>query len=61
MPGDIVIVMDSTAPRGSWLLGRVETFPDKHGVVRSVRLKTKVNVLERPVTKLCLLNAAEDV
>lgn len=62
VPGDIVIVMDSTAPRGSWLLGRViETFPDKHGVVRSVHLKTKVNVLERPVTKLCLLNAAENV
>ena len=58
--GDIVIVMDSTAPRGSWLLGRVtETFPDKHGVVRSVRLKTKSSVVERPVTKLCLVSAAD--
>lgn len=52
VPGDIVVVMDSTAPRGSWLLGRVvETFPDKKGLVRSVRLQMKTNILERPVTK----------
>lgn len=57
--GDIVVVMDSAAPRGSWLLGRVlETFPDKKGLVRSVRLQTKTNILERPVTKLCLLQEA---
>lgn len=58
-PGDIVIVVDSAAPRDSWLLGRVlETFPDKNGLVRSVRLNTKNNVFERPVTKLCLLHEA---
>lgn len=56
--GDVV-VMDSAAPRGSWLLGRVlETFPDKKGLVRTVRLQTKTNILERPVTKLCLLQEA---
>ena len=60
--GDIVLVVDSTAPRGSWLLGKVlETFPDKHGFVRSVRLKTKSSIMERPVTKLCLLMAACEV
>ena len=59
VPGDIVVVADSAAPRGSWLLGRVlETFPDKKGLVRSVRLKTKTNILDRPVTKLCLLQEA---
>jgi hypothetical protein len=62
VPGDIVIVMDLAAPRGSWLLGRVvETFPDKNEFVRSVRLKTKFYTVVRPVTKLCLLNAAQDI
>ena len=47
MPGDIVVVVDSTAPRGSWVLGRIlKTFPDRKGLVRSVRLKTKTNVIE---------------
>lgn len=56
VPGDIVVIVDSTAPRGSWLMGRVlEVFPDKNGIVRSVRVQTKTNILERPVTKLCLL------
>ena len=51
--------MDSTAPRGSWLLGRVvETVPDKKGLIHSVHLQTKTNILERPVTKLCLLQEA---
>lgn len=60
MPGDIVVIADSGAPRNSWLLGRVlETFPDKGGLVRSVRIKTKTNILERPVTKLCLVQEAE--
>lgn len=32
--GAIVLIVDSTAPRNSWLIGRViQTFPDKAGVV----------------------------
>lgn len=55
-PGDIVVIMDPTAPRGSWPLGRVlEAFQDKKGFVRSVSLQTKSSVIQRPVTKLCLL------
>ncbi len=58
--GDIVAIMDSTAPRGSWPLGRVlETFPDKKGLVRSVRLQTKTSVIDRPVAKLCFLHESE--
>lgn len=54
--GDIVVVMDASAPRGSWPLARVlEVFPDKQGLVRSVKLQTKSNIIERPVTKLCLV------
>ncbi|KAK0141947.1 hypothetical protein N1851_020380 [Merluccius polli] len=57
--GYIVIIMDPTAPRGSWPFARVlETYPDKWGLVRSVRLQTKNNKIERPVAKLCLLHEA---
>lgn len=54
--GDIVVIMDPTAPRGSWSLGKIiQTYPDKKGFVRSVQLKTKTGLLDRPVSKLCLL------
>ncbi len=54
--GDVVVIMDSSAPRGSWPLGKVlEIFPDTTGLVRSVKLQTKNSVIERPVTKLCLV------
>ncbi len=59
VPGDIVLIADPTAPRGSWLLGRVlETYPDRKGLVRSAQVKTKTSTLVRPVTKLCLLQEA---
>ncbi len=60
-PGDIVLVADSAAPGGSWMLGKVlETRPDAKGLVRSVHLQMKSSILERPVTKLCLLLEAAD-
>ena len=59
MMGDIVIIMDHTAPRGSWIMGRViKTYPDKKGFVRAVQLKTKTGQLERPISKLVLLQEA---
>lgn len=61
LPGDIVLVADPGAPRGAWPLGRVlETFSDKRGLVRSVKVKTKTNIIDRPVTKLCLLQETQD-
>lgn len=55
--GDIVAIMDSSAPRGSWPLGRVlQVYPDAQGLVRSVKLKTKSNTIERPISKLCLVH-----
>ena len=60
-PGDIVIVADPTAPRGSWKMGRVlSTKSDSKGLVRSVCIQTKTSVLERPVTKICLLVEATE-
>ena len=59
--GDIVMIVDETSPRNSWPLGRVvETFPDRRGFVRQVKVKTKTSELCRPVTKLCLLQEAEE-
>lgn len=59
--GDLVLLMDSTAPRNSWMMGRVlETFPDRKGFVRQIRIKTKTSVLDRPVSKVCLLLEAEE-
>ena len=59
MVGDVVLLVDSSSPRNSWLMGRVvETLPDSSGMVRRVRIKTKTNTLERPVNKLCLLEEA---
>ncbi|GAA6083698.1 uncharacterized protein LOC109200008, partial [Tachysurus ichikawai] len=60
-PGDIVLIVDNTAPRNSWLIGRIiQTFPDRRGLVRHVQVKTKTNCLERPITKVCLLQESED-
>lgn len=54
--GDIVIIADATAPRGSWMMGRVlSTKSDSKGLVCSVCLQTKTSVLKRPVTNICLL------
>ena len=59
--GDVVLIVDSQAPRRSWPMGRViETYPDKNGLVRSVKVQTKTAVLVRPIVKLCLLLEQED-
>ena len=59
MTGDVVLLVDSSSPRNSWLMGKVvETLPDSNGTVRRVKLKTKTSTLERPVNKLCLLEEA---
>ncbi|XP_077973538.1 uncharacterized protein LOC144428324 [Styela clava] len=51
---DIVLLVDESIPRGRWTVGRViNTFPDKHGLVRSVLVRTGTNVVRRPITKLC--------
>ena len=43
----------------SWIMGRViEAVQDKKGLVRQVKIKTKTSCLDRPVTKICLLQEA---
>jgi len=54
--GDIVLVIDSSAPRNTWTMGRVEKVNiGSQGLVRSATVKTKSSVLLRPISKLCML------
>ncbi|XP_071093299.1 uncharacterized protein [Haliotis cracherodii] len=54
--GDIVLKVDNTAPRNSWSMGKVvKLMPDRKGVVRRVEVKTQTKVLDRLISKLCLL------
>ena len=58
--GDTVIIVDEQSPWNLWLIGRVsEVFPDDSGFVRRVKVMTKKSTLERPVSKLCLLESIE--
>ena len=60
--GDVVIIADDNLPRNAWHMGVIlETPTDKRGVVRSAKIKTATSVLDRPITKLCLITAAETV
>ena len=51
--GDLVLLAESMQQRSKWIIGRaLETYPDKHGVVRTVLLKTSGSTMERPIAKL---------
>ena len=60
--GDVVLVVDELLPRGQWPLGLVvDVHKSRDGLIRSVDVRYKDTVKERPVAKLCLLEAACDV
>ncbi|XP_063968368.1 uncharacterized protein LOC129265564 [Lytechinus pictus] len=57
---DLVLMADDSLPRGKWPLGRIcDTYPDKHGRVRQVEVRIGPNQYKRPISKLCLLEAAK--
>ena len=59
--GDVVLIVDESAPRNSWLMGKViKTLPDRQGYVRQAQVKTKTSTLLRPISKLCTLLEAEE-
>ena len=56
--GDLVLLVDENLQRGYF--GRVtKVFPGKDCLVRIAEVKTKNNVLKRPIQKLCFLEADE--
>lgn len=56
---DLVLLVDTTQPRGHWHLGRVtKVFFGADGLVRTAEVKTKTSTLVRPISKLCLLEEA---
>ena len=55
---DIVLMADSSNPRGRWPLGRiVEVFPGVDGLVRIVKVYAAGKVWRRPITSLSLLES----
>lgn len=57
--GDLVIVADDNSPRYRWPLGLITAvYPGKDNLVRTVQVKTRSRLLERPITKICLLEGA---
>ena len=58
--GDFVLLVDENCPRGRWPKGIIqEVFPDQHGVVRHVTVRTASTSLRRDVRKLCLLERSQ--
>jgi len=54
--GDSVLIVNEKTPRSLWPIGRVsEVYPDSSGFVRRVKVITQKSTLDRPVSKLCLL------
>lgn len=45
--GDIVLVVDDTAPRSSWIMGKIQIIKDKRGLTHQVRIKTKTHLLDQ--------------
>ncbi|XP_071490098.1 uncharacterized protein [Diadema antillarum] len=58
---DLVLVADERAPRGQWPLEKVsQVYPGNDGLVRQAEIKVGSVFLRRPISKLCMLKAADD-
>ena len=54
--GDLVLVVDSQAPRSHWPLARIsEVFTGSDGLAQSAKVRTATGTITRPITKLCVL------
>lgn len=54
--GDVVIIVDSNLPRGSWPKGRITcVYPGKDGSVRVAEVQTAAGLFKRPAKKIVRL------
>lgn len=59
---DLVLVVNESVQRGQWPIGRaVTTYLDKQGFVRQVEVWVEPRFYKRPISKLCLLEANEEI
>ena len=59
--GDLVLLAEPTLPRSQWTMGRItEVIKSQDNLVRACKVKTSGSELIRPITKLCVLEAAEE-
>ena len=59
--GDLVLIRRENTPRCQWPLGLVmNVYPGQDGLVRSVKVKCRAGTYERPITKICLLEASKE-
>ena len=58
---DFVMVAEPNTVRGKWIIGRiVEVYPGQDGRVRKVKVKTPSGEYSRPITKIAVIQPAED-
>ena len=58
--GDLVLLIEDNVPRGLWPLARVtRVFPGADGRVRSLELRCRQRLLQRPASRVCLLEGAD--
>ncbi|KRY07207.1 hypothetical protein T12_13727 [Trichinella patagoniensis] len=55
--GDIVLVSESNVPRRNWKLGKL--YPGQDGIVRTMKLHLASGFVNRPISKLHLIELAE--
>ena len=57
---NIIMVADPNAVRGKWTIGRVmNVYPESHGKIRNVKVKTPASEYQRPITKIVVIYPAE--
>ncbi|KRZ75294.1 Gypsy retrotransposon integrase-like protein 1 [Trichinella papuae] len=58
--GDIVLVSECNVPRRNWKLGKiVELYPGRDGIVRTVKVQLAGGSVNRPISKLHLIEPAK--
>ncbi|KAL7739645.1 hypothetical protein ACLKA6_018855 [Drosophila palustris] len=58
--GSVVVVVDENLPRNMWPMGRIiNTITAKDGQVRRVTIKTNKGTMERPATKVAVLDVGK--